>query len=253
MRVKTILMTAFIISSIATYALAAEEHGHQEHKGSMMEQEHKGSMTGHMEEEASEAVEMGNKICPISGETVGAMGPAVKYEYKGKIYNLCCAGCLSTFKDDPEKYVKIIEESMEQQKIHGEDLDHDHSKHMMGEMDSHAIKDMHGKKESHSGEVSEDQKKAKGEVQEIHLEAYQYGYSPERVVVKKGEVVKILATSRDVPHGIFIKEYGISEKVEKGKVKEIEFVADKAGEFDILCSVYCGRGHHSMKSKLVVE
>lgn len=90
-------------------------------------------------------------------------------------------------------------------------------------------------------------------VKEIKLEAYQYGYSPERIVVKKGDTVRIYATSRDVPHGVLIKEYAINAVVKKGETKIIEFVAKKAGEFDIRCSVYCGSGHTNMKGKLVVQ
>jgi len=60
---------------------------------------------------SEEAVNVGNKICPVSGEKVGqgGMEPAT-YEYKGKIYNFCCAGCINNFKKDPGKYIKKIEE-----------------------------------------------------------------------------------------------------------------------------------------------
>ncbi len=85
------------------------------------------------------------------------------------------------------------------------------------------------------------------------LEAYRFSYSPDTIVVNKGDVVRITATSRDVTHVFFIAEYGINEKVEKGKYKDIEFVADKAGEFEIICSTYCGQGHYRMKAKLIVE
>ena len=61
-------------------------------------------------------VEMGNKICPVSGEEVGEMGETFKMEYEGKIYNLCCAMCAKDFKKDPEKYIKKIEEEMESMK-----------------------------------------------------------------------------------------------------------------------------------------
>ena len=259
MKVKTILMTAFIVLSVATYAFAVEGHGHNEHseavpeggRGSMMGQEHKGSMMGHMKEEASSAIEVGNKVCPVSGEKVGGMGPVVQHEYKGKVYNFCCAGCVETFKKDPEKYIKIVEESMEQK--NAKEGSHDHSKHVMGEMDSHVMKEMHDEQKAHSMAVAENTKNAKGEVREVHLEAYQFSFSPDTIVVNKGDSVKIHATSRDVPHGIFIEEYGINILVKKGAVEEIEFVADKAGEFDIICSVYCGKGHHSMKAKLIVK
>ncbi len=90
-------------------------------------------------------------------------------------------------------------------------------------------------------------------IKEVSIEAYQFGFSPEQIILKKGDIIKILAVSRDVTHGIYIKEYNINVPVKKGNVTEIEFTADKTGEFDILCSVYCGHGHNSMKAKLIVE
>ena len=57
-------------------------------------------------------VEVGNKICPVSGNKVGEMGEIVKYEYNGKIYNLCCPACTKDFKKNPEKYSKIAEEEV---------------------------------------------------------------------------------------------------------------------------------------------
>jgi heme/copper-type cytochrome/quinol oxidase subunit 2 len=41
--------------------------------------------------------------------------------------------------------------------------------------------------------------------------------------------------------------------VKKGQKTEINFVAEKAGEFAIVCSVYCGPGHAEMKGKLIVK
>ncbi len=57
-------------------------------------------------------VEVGNKICPISGEKIGGMGKAEKIEYKGKVYNLCCPMCKKDFLKDPEAAIKKIEEQM---------------------------------------------------------------------------------------------------------------------------------------------
>lgn len=61
-------------------------------------------------------VDVGNKICPVSREKIpepgekNAMGEAVKYEYNGKIYNLCCPMCVKDFKKDPEKYSQTAED-----------------------------------------------------------------------------------------------------------------------------------------------
>ena len=57
-------------------------------------------------------VEIGNKICPISGEKVGEMGKVETIEYKGKVYNLCCPMCKKDFLKDPEAAIKKLEESM---------------------------------------------------------------------------------------------------------------------------------------------
>jgi len=58
---------------------------------------------------SAQLVEVGNKHCPVSGEETGKMGPAIKITYNGKVYNLCCSGCIAKFKSDPEKYSKIAE------------------------------------------------------------------------------------------------------------------------------------------------
>jgi cytochrome c oxidase subunit 2 len=87
----------------------------------------------------------------------------------------------------------------------------------------------------------------------IKVTAFKYGYNPGVIVVKKGETVNIMATSKDVPHGFAIKEYGIDVTLKNGEDKEIKFVADKVGEFEIECSVYCGPGHERMQGKLVVK
>jgi cytochrome c oxidase subunit II len=88
---------------------------------------------------------------------------------------------------------------------------------------------------------------------EIKVTAFKYGYNPGIIILKKGETVKLVATSKDVEHGFAIKEYGINEVLKKGEDKEIKFVADKAGEFEIVCSVYCGPGHERMKGRLIVK
>ena len=75
MKRKAVILGVVMSFAISTYGLAADE---QEHKGSMVEE---------VKETPTESIEVGNKICPVSGEEIGKMGPAAQYEYKGKIYN----------------------------------------------------------------------------------------------------------------------------------------------------------------------
>jgi len=64
---------------------------------------------------SSEAVNVDNKICPVSGEKIDEK-LKVTYEYQGKVYNFCCASCVEKFKKDPDKYIKKIEEEKVQRK-----------------------------------------------------------------------------------------------------------------------------------------
>lgn len=57
---------------------------------------------------AGQDVALNNTICPVSQAKIGNMGKPVTVTYKGKIVQLCCAGCISAFTKDPEKYMKRI-------------------------------------------------------------------------------------------------------------------------------------------------
>jgi nitrosocyanin len=65
---------------------------------------------------------------------------------------------------------------------------------------------------------------------------------PGALVVKKGETVKIKAINNvksDPPvHGLAIEAYGIQTLVNVGKPETIEFKADKAGIFPIICHLH---------------
>lgn len=91
------------------------------------------------------------------------------------------------------------------------------------------------------------------EVKEFKMTAKQFSFDPSTIEVSKGDKVRLIVTSADVPHGIAIKEYGINERLNPGEPKTIEFTADKSGEFVAYCSVACGAGHGNMKGKLIVN
>lgn len=59
-----------------------------------------------------EAVNVANKICPVSGDKIDEKLKAT-YEYEGKIYNFCCPMCTDEFKKDPHKYIKKVEEELQ--------------------------------------------------------------------------------------------------------------------------------------------
>jgi len=69
---------------------------------------HSDSGNGEHAQVAKNTANIGNKICPVTGEKINEKMKAT-YEYAGKSYNFCCASCIDDFKKDPDKYVKKVE------------------------------------------------------------------------------------------------------------------------------------------------
>jgi hypothetical protein len=45
------------------------------------------------------------RVCPVSGETLGAMGKPVKITVNGREVFLCCSGCEDAIRKSPDKYL----------------------------------------------------------------------------------------------------------------------------------------------------
>lgn len=90
-------------------------------------------------------------------------------------------------------------------------------------------------------------------VREFKITAKQWEFVPGTIRVKKGEKVRLVVTSADAVHGIMLSEYNINKSVKPGETVTIEFTADKAGTFAMICSVQCGAGHADMRGQLIVE
>ena len=122
MKTKLIVLSLTVLLASPQYVLANEDNQHHIIDGTVMND--KDMSKGQMDSQSTKAVEVGNKICPVSGDKVplpgekGDMGTeAVKYEYNGKIYNLCCPMCIKDFKKNPEKYSKIAEDEVAKEKM----------------------------------------------------------------------------------------------------------------------------------------
>lgn len=89
---------------------------------------------------------------------------------------------------------------------------------------------------------------------EITIVAKRYTFEPARVEAAEGEHIRLVVTSEDGVHGVEIKKFKVNKKVPRGgEPITIDFVASAAGEYPILCSEYCGKGHELMKGRLVVS
>ena len=65
--------------------------------------------------------------------------------------------------------------------------------------------------------------------------------------------MRIVVKSGDGFHGFGIEQFDVSTEIPRGETVTIEFTPDVAGEFPILCTVYCGDGHEGMKGRLIVK
>ena len=90
------------------------------------------------------------------------------------------------------------------------------------------------------------------ETRVVQLTAEKFKFTPERIIVKKGEKVRLELTSKDVTHGIAIEAYDIDEEIDPDQTSTVEFTANEAGQFGFHCSVYCGEGHEDMTGMLIV-
>lgn len=81
---------------------------------------------------------------------------------------------------------------------------------------------------------------------------YGNGKTSKIMVVPANKPVRVDLRSKDVNHGFFIPAFRIKEDVVPGYENYLWFSAFEIGEYDILCTQYCGLMHSSMLSKVKV-
>ena len=64
--------------------------------------------------------------------------------------------------------------------------------------------------------------------------------------------VRLLMTSRDVIHSIYVPDFRIKQDVLPGRYTETWFEATKPGRYQIMCAEYCGTWHSQMWGEVVV-
>jgi cytochrome c oxidase subunit 2 len=91
------------------------------------------------------------------------------------------------------------------------------------------------------------------EVTTIDVVASRFKFEPATVSVVEGDRVRLRLRSDDRTHGVGIRAFRVKALIPKAAAAvTVEFVADRAGTFDITCSEYCGTGHRAMKGTLIV-
>lgn len=81
---------------------------------------------------------------------------------------------------------------------------------------------------------------------------YENGKTSSILKLPFGKPVKLLITSTDVVHGVFIPAFRVKEDAVPGRETYLWFETDKTGEFELFCSEFCGTGHTKMVSTVEI-
>lgn len=126
-----VIVAASFIFGITGLSFAMMCGSHSRHRQTVQAEPGEHKHTEHQataESASKEAVDVDNKVCPVSGEKIDEKMKAT-YEYDGKIYNFCCLMCIDEFKKDPQKYIKKVEELQKdkvEEKAEGSSETHGH-------------------------------------------------------------------------------------------------------------------------------
>lgn len=86
--------------------------------------------------------------------------------------------------------------------------------------------------------------------EELIIKASNYEFDKPEYHLKKGVPVNIIYENTNGNHGLLVPELKLQLDIQNtSKV----IIPDQVGEFEMSCSVFCGSGHSSMISKIIVE
>jgi len=86
----------------------------------------------------------------------------------------------------------------------------------------------------------------------VTLVAARYGFYPQHIEVPADTPVTFRIASADVLHGVHVPFTNMTTMIVPGYISEVQTRFPRTGEFSLLCNEYCGLGHDSMWSRLVV-
>lgn len=77
---------------------------------------------------------------------------------------------------------------------------------------------------------------------------YGNGQKTGHLNVPKGKPVKLILSSDDVLHSMFIPAFKVKEDAVPGMETMLWFIPNRTGKFPVVCAEYCGHGHSSMNT-----
>ena len=87
----------------------------------------------------------------------------------------------------------------------------------------------------------------------IEITAKRFAFSPNQIVLKRGQTVKLRLHSEDVTHGFFLRPLKLDEEIPAGASTDVTVTPQEAGTFTTICDHFCGANHGNMNMTIVVE
>jgi len=101
--------------------------------------------------------------------------------------------------------------------------------------------------------MAEGAKQQAGKERVVKIVAQRFSYTPNEIVLKKGQTVILEFTSLDFVHGFSIPDLNIRADLPPGKVTKVRVTPEKAGVYDFLCDNFCGAGHEEMGGRIIAR
>jgi cytochrome c oxidase subunit 2 len=87
----------------------------------------------------------------------------------------------------------------------------------------------------------------------VMIEAFNWGYNPSEIQIDAGSEVTFRVRSLQDYHGFAIVGTDVIFSLPGSAVEEATWTFNEPGEYQFLCSDYCGAGHVTMTGKITVK
>jgi len=88
---------------------------------------------------------------------------------------------------------------------------------------------------------------------EVELSLGRSGFQPDRLVLRRGETVRLVLTSRDGEHCFAIDALRVEKRVVPGRPTTFELTPERAGTFPFYCCLESGPQAERERGELVVS
>jgi cytochrome c oxidase subunit II len=88
---------------------------------------------------------------------------------------------------------------------------------------------------------------------EAYILAQVWTFLPREMSVPVGSEVTFYITSKDVQHGFKLQDTNLNVQVVPGQVSKMTITFNEPGDYDYICTEYCGAAHAAMFGTLHVE